>query len=66
MDLDFVGQVRCTIFLLNRDLKVYLDLYVADFTKCTSQFPFGLNIKKIQNKYMFTFLVRTIQVLAMS
>ena len=32
-DNDFVLQVKCTIFWLNRCLRVYLDLYAPDFQK---------------------------------
>ena len=33
MDPDFVVQVKCTIFGLNRGFRVYLDLYAQEFQK---------------------------------
>ena len=42
MDPDFVVQVKCTIFGLNRGLRVYVDMYALDFYK-----------KKSTSKYLF-------------
>ena len=33
MDPDFVVPVKCTIFWMNRGVRVYLDLYAPDFSK---------------------------------
>ena len=38
MCTDFVCQVKYTISWLNRDLRVYLDLYAPDFPKSTSKY----------------------------
>ena len=38
MDPEFVVQVKCIIFLLNIDLRVYLDFYVPDFPKSTFKY----------------------------
>ena len=35
---DFVPQGKCTIFWLNRGLRVYLDFYVSDFPKSISKY----------------------------
>ena len=35
---DFVPQGKCTIFWLNRGLRVYLDLYVLDFPQNISKY----------------------------
>ena len=51
MDPDFVLHVKCTIFWLNRGLRVYFDLHPPDFPKSTSKYLVGL----------ITFLVQNIQ-----
>ena len=38
MGTDFVLQVKCTIFWLDRGLRVFLDLYVPDFPKSTPKY----------------------------
>ena len=38
MGTEFVPQGKCTIFWLNRGLRVYLDLYVSDFPKSISKY----------------------------
>ena len=48
MNPDFVVQIKCTIFWLNRGLSVNLDLYAPDFPKSTSKYLFGLIIFLVQ------------------
>ena len=33
MDCDYVFQVKCTIFWLNRGVRVYFNLYAPDFSR---------------------------------
>ena len=40
MEPDFVVQVKCSIYWLNRVLRVFLDLYTPDFPKSTSKYMF--------------------------
>ena len=43
MGPDFVVQVKCTIFWLNRGLRIYLNFVMAYFPKSTSKYLFGLS-----------------------
>ena len=40
MDPDFVVEVKCTIFWLNKGLRLYFDLFAPDFPKSTSKYLF--------------------------
>ena len=40
MDHDFVFQVKCTMFWLNRGLRVYLDLFLPNFSQSTIKYLF--------------------------
>ena len=44
MDPDFVVQVKCTIFCLNRDLRVYFDLDAPDFPKNNAKYLFSKEV----------------------
>ena len=46
---DFVVKVKCTIFWLNRGLRIYLDMYVLDFQKSTSKHLSYLRTLLVQN-----------------
>ena len=52
MGTDFVFQAKCTIFWLNRSLRVHLDLYAPDLYKITTKYYFffikgTLQLKKL-------------------
>ena len=51
MGTDFFLQVKGTIFWLNKGLRVYLDLYVSDFPKSTSQYFLHPSTFKSQTPY---------------
>ena len=54
MDSDLVFQVKCTIFWINRDLRVHLDLYAPNFPRSTSKFLFFTKVVKKHGSRCFT------------
>ena len=48
MDTDLVVVVKCTIFWLNRGLRVYLDLFALNFQKSKCKYLF---CTKVVQKY---------------
>ena len=59
MRTDFVLQVKCTIFWLNRGLMVYLDLYAPDFPKSTGSTFYILVLFSLKQTILEVFLVKT-------
>ena len=43
LDLDFLIGIKCTIIWINRGLRVYFDMFAADFPNSTGKyFRFGI------------------------
>ena len=55
MGSDFNLLVKCTIFGLNRGLRIYLDLYGTDYPKITSKyFSFPSTLQSIFKVFFVT------------
>ena len=69
VDHDFVVLDKCIIFWLNQGLRVYFDLYAADFSKNTFKYFFHLSsyfftkVKKKYVKVVFKILPHTNQII---
>ena len=63
MGTDFVLQVKCTIFWLNRGMRVYLGLYAPDFPKSTSKYFLHLVLFSLKHPILEVFLVKTTKIM---
>ena len=63
MGTDFVLQIKCTIFWLNRGLREYLDLYAPDFPKSTSKYFLHPSTFSLKHPFLEVFLIKTTQIM---